>query len=82
MPDPVLKPEFEYYLAHQKELIAKYPGQYVAIKGREVLGAYPTELGAIRETSKTHQLGTFLVQKCEPGDENYTRSFHSRVAFV
>jgi hypothetical protein len=82
MPEPVLKPEFEYYLAHQPDLIAKYRGQFVVIKGGAVLGAYPTELGAIRETSKTHQLGTFLVQKCEPGEENYTRSFHSRVAFV
>jgi len=34
------------------------------------------------ETSKKFELGTFLVQKVEPGTESYTQTFHSRVAFA
>jgi hypothetical protein len=36
----------------------------------------------VKEASKAHQLGTFLVQKCGPGQDNFTQSFHSRVSFA
>jgi hypothetical protein len=78
----MLKKEFEYYLKHQDELVAKYNGKVIVIKDCKILGSYATELEAIRETTKTHELGTFLVQKCEPGSESYTQTFHSRVAFT
>ena len=77
-----LEREFNYYLQHQDELVSKYKGKFVVIKGDEVLGAYNIELEAIEKTSKDHKLGTFLVQKCEPGTESYTQTFHSRVAFA
>jgi len=77
-----LQKEFEYYRAHQDELVEKFRGKFVVIKGEEVLGAYSNELEAIQKTSKTHELGTFFVQRCEPGTENYTATFHSRVVFA
>jgi hypothetical protein len=76
-----LKKEFEYYLANQDDLVSKYKDKYVVIKDSQVLGAYDSEIEAIQQTSKEHELGTFLVQKCEPGEESYTQTFHSRVAF-
>jgi hypothetical protein len=82
MPEPALKPEFEYYLAHQPELVATYKGKFIVIKGQKVIGAYDTDIEAVTETAKTHELGTFLVQKCEPGAESYTQTFHSRVSFA
>jgi hypothetical protein len=81
MPTP-LKAEFDYYVAHQDELVAKYHGLFVVIRGNEVLGAFKSELEAVREVSKKYPAGTFLVQKCEPGKENYTQSFHSQVTFA
>ena len=81
MPSP-LQSEFEFYIEHQKELVAKYRGKYVVIKDRSVIGAYDDELQAVRETSKRHKLGTFLVQLCEPGEDTYTQTFHSRVSFA
>jgi hypothetical protein len=75
-----LEPEFEFFLKHQNELVEQYGGKVVAIKGETVLGAFDDVAEAVRETSKTHALGTFLVQKCEPGVEAYTQIFHSRVA--
>ncbi len=76
-----LKADFEYYLAHQDELVEKYDGKFVVIKDGEVLGAYDDELTAIGETQRSHKLGTFLVQKVSRGNSDYTQTFHSRVVF-
>ena len=78
----MLEKEFDYYLSHQDELVKKYRGKHVVIVGEEVIGAFEDEMEAIRETSKTHEMGTFFVQQCEPGDENYTQRFYSRVVFA
>ncbi len=78
----LLEKEFDFYLAHQDELVRRFNGKYIVIKGEEVLGAYDSDLAAIEETAKTHELGTFLVQLCSPGKESYTTHFHSRVAFA
>jgi hypothetical protein len=77
----LLEPEFDYFIGHQDELVRKYQGKFVVIKNQEVVGIYDSELQAVKETSKTHELGTFLVQKCEPGSESYTQVYHSRVLF-
>ena len=77
-----LKEAFDYYLSHQEELVRRYNGRFIAIKNRQVLGDFASELEAVREVSKLHELGTFLVQFVEPGQEAYTQTFHSRVAFA
>lgn len=74
--------EFDYYLDHQQELVRQYPGKFLAIKGQSVIGVFDAELEAIKETSKEHELGTFLVQKCEALDRGHTQTFHSRVSFA
>lgn len=77
-----LEKEFNYYLEHQDELIREYNGKFVVIKDDAVIGEYESELEAVEETSKRHELGTFLVQKCVPGSESYTHTYHSRVMFA
>ena len=79
--DKRLLDAFEYYLAHQDEIVAKYNGRVVAIKGRQVLGAYDDQITAIRETAKTQELGSFIVQKVSPGEKDYTITVHSQVVF-
>ncbi len=76
-----LKKEFEYYLAHQDEMVEKYDGKYIVIRDGEVLGAYDDELTAVTETQKSHELGTFLVQKVSRGTSDYSQTFHSRAVF-
>lgn len=73
--------EFHYYLEHQQELVEKYNGKYIVIKDCLVIGSYDEQLEAVKQTAQTHDLGTFLVQKVEPGNAAYTQTFHSRVAF-
>jgi hypothetical protein len=74
-----LEAEFRYYLAHQSELVKRHSGKVLAIKDQSVIGVFDSEAEAVRETSNKHELGTFLIQLCEPGQDAYTRTFHSRV---
>lgn len=78
----LLEIEFKYYLDHQEDLVREYKGKFVVIKNQQVLGAYDSEIEAIEVTMQDHELGTFLIQKCEPGSESYTQTYHSRVTFV
>lgn len=77
-----LEREFNFYLEHQDELVEKYNGKFIVVKNDEVLGAYNSMLEALQTTTKTHEMGTFLVQKCSPGSDDYTATYHSRVAFA
>jgi len=76
----MLEKEFDYYKTHQDELVAKFAGKYIVIVGEEVVGAYDAAIDAYTKTQKEHALGTFLIQHCLPGVENYTLTFHSRVS--
>lgn len=78
----MLEKEFNYYLANQAELVKKYKGKYIVIKGETVIGSYDAEDVAFFETEKEHETGTFLIQLCEPGEGSYTQTFHSRVTFA
>ncbi len=77
-----LEKEFNYYLEHQDEIVKEHNGKFVVIKENEVLGAFDSEVEAINKTLEEHDLGTFLVQKCEPGKASFTQTYHSRVVFM
>ena len=77
----MLEKEFKYYLDHQIELVEKFNGKFLVIKGEEVIGVYDAEDTAYFETLKIHAAGTFLIQFCELGDNSYTQVYHSRVSF-
>lgn len=74
----ILEKEFEYYKKNQKELVDKFTGKFIVIKDLQVLGAYDSVKEALDETTKHHEMGTFLIQKCEPGDNSYKQTFYSR----
>ena len=80
MTSPLAK-EFDYYLANQDEIVQKYDGMVAVIKDLSVIGVYTTEMDAVAETQKTHELGTFLIQKVSEGTEAYTHTLHSGAVF-
>lgn len=80
--DSNLKKDFEYYVANQAEFVKRFNGKFIVIKNGKVLGSYDDQASAVAQTTKEHDLGTFLVQKVEPGTGAYTQTFHSRVAFA
>ena len=73
--------EFQFYLDNQSAMVEKYDGKVIAVKGGRVLGAYDSYLDALTETAKSHEEGTFLLQRVSEGEKDYTATFHSRVAF-
>ena len=74
--------QFKYYIDHQAELVEKYSGKFVVIKDCRIIGASDSEFEVVNMTSEQYELGTFLVRKCEPGNESYTQTYHSRVALA
>jgi len=52
--------------------VQKHRGKVLVLKDRQVVGVYDTLLTAYLEAQKTYQLGTFMLQRCEPGPEAYT----------
>ncbi len=78
----MLEKEFEYYLDHQDELVKKYSGKYLVIIGEEVVNSFDTMEDAYEWSSGKYELGTFLIQYCAPGKDNYTQTFHTRVRFA
>ena len=77
----MLEKEFKYYIEHQAELLEKYNGRVIVIKGQEVIGDYDSEAEAYTQSLIAHELGTFLIQVCLPGTDAFTHTFHSRVVF-
>ena len=77
-----LESEFEFYRQNQADFVDRYNGKVVVLKEHKVIGVFENETDAIEETKKKHELGTFLVQRVGPGEQSYTQTFHSRVAFA
>lgn len=80
----MLQDEFKYYLENQEELSKKHFSRFIIIKNKEVIGDYGSEVEAILSARNDFglELGTFLVQQCMPGVDNYTQYFHSRALFA
>lgn len=64
--------ELEFFKENQTELVEKFDGKFLVIKGNEVLGAYETPIDALNEGIKKAELGSFMIQPCEPGPGAYT----------
>lgn len=75
----MLEKEYNYFNIHRDEFIEKFKGKFIVIKNESVLGHFNTMQEAISETSKSHELGSFLVQECIPEEQNI-QHFHTRVA--
>jgi len=67
-----LDKQFQYYLAHQDEIVEKYNGKWVVIKDDAVVDAYDTKEEAYWESPAKYNVGTFMIMHCTPGDEAYT----------
>ena len=81
MTDSYLQRQLEYFKMHQEELVKKHEGKFLVISDQKVQGVYDTEIEAYTDAKNKFDLGTFLIQQCLSGQESYTQTFHSRVAF-
>ena len=53
-----------YFKTNLNELIEKYKGRFIVIKKAEVISDYECFDDAYKNTIKTEELGTFLIQQC------------------
>ncbi|MBK8562792.1 MAG: hypothetical protein IPN76_05465 [Saprospiraceae bacterium] len=60
--------EFLWYKKHETELLLRYKGRYLVIKGEQVIADYESKVKAWQETLKNHQPGSFIIHHCAPVD--------------
>lgn len=65
----MLEKEYQYFLDNEEKLLNIYRGKYIVIKDGEVIASYNTIGEAYIETVKDYELGTFMIHKCIPEEE-------------
>lgn len=64
--------ELQYFISNQNELVGKYPGKVLVIMGNQVIGVYSSALEAYTSAKEKFEIGSFMIQPCEPGPNAYT----------
>lgn len=72
--------DFDYFIDNTEDFYRQYGKKFLAIKHGAVLGVYDNFMGAVKETAKSEELGTFIVQKCLKNREDGVVHFQSNVA--
>jgi len=77
-----LEKEYRYFLEIMPDLAEKHgAGNYVAIKGHDILGVYASYEDAAKAVYQEHEQGTVLVQRIEESIDAMTVYLHTpRVA--
>lgn len=71
------KDNYDYYKSHLDELCKKFNNKYIAIKEQNIIGVYESFDQAFTETSKTEELGTFIIQLCSKDETSTVNYFYS-----
>ena len=73
-----LEMEYRYFLEIMGDLAEKHgAGNYVAIKGHDVLGVYSSYEAAAEAVYQEHEPGTILLQRIEDSIEAMTVYLHT-----
>jgi hypothetical protein len=75
-----LRKQFDYYIANQDDLVARFDGRFVVIANEQVVGDFDAEVDAYAFGMENYEAGSFMIQRVAPGKDNYSQTFHSRVA--
>ena len=73
----VFQQELDFFMAHQDELVRAHRGKVLVIRGTLVVGVYSSPLEAYIEAQKSYQLGSFMIQRCEPGPGAFSATVSS-----
>ena len=77
----MLKDDFKYYTDNQEEIVKDHLGEFVVIKDSAVIGYFKEESKALK-SMKDHELGTFLVKKCQELGSDIVTFYNNSVAFA
>jgi hypothetical protein len=64
--------ELAYFIKNQDELVRRFKGTVLVIRGNEIAGAYKTPMEAYLAAKEQYAPGTYMLQPCEPGPGAYT----------
>ena len=68
----MLEEERQYYNENREAWATRYPGQFVLVKGRKLIGAYDTMEAALAEGARLFGLNSFLIRRAsEVEQENH-----------
>jgi hypothetical protein len=76
-----LQKQFDWYRAHQTELVKNFDGRWIVVVREQVAGDFESELAAYEFAQPQFTAGEFLIQLVTTGDQSYSQTFHSRVSF-
>ncbi len=65
-----LKEELALFAEKRAELLQRCPGQFALIKGRELIGTYPTQEAAYEEGFRRFLQAPFLVKRIVAQEES------------
>lgn len=65
------KQDFDYFTENYDSLFKEYGHTFLAIRNKEVLGAYNSVHEAISDLSSTYEVGTYIIQECTGDDSAY-----------
>jgi hypothetical protein len=74
----VLDREYETYEKYRARLVAEHDGEYVVIKGEEVIGVWPTVHEALVEAGRRFPFQPVMVDRISAVDEVVTMSANVR----
>ena len=75
-----LDKNYKYFKENKKDLIKKFPEEYLVIVDENVVFHSKDRNNAI-EFVKTLKACTYILQKCEQKEEDNIQMFHTRVSF-
>ncbi len=71
---------YEYYKKEEKDLIKKYPNQFIVICKEEVV-FHDENLNKVIDFARELEAGTYIIQNCETDEVDKVQAFHTRVTF-
>ena len=71
--EPDRKSDFDFFIENYQELYKKYGHCFLAIKNKNILGAYNSVAEAISKLAPNYEVGSYIIQECT-GDESAYRT--------
>lgn len=67
--------DYQWFLENYSELYDEFGASFLAIKNKNILGVYSTYADGVRETLRSEEIGTFIVQECNGNSSAYISYF-------
>jgi len=74
----MLEQEFKFYIENQNDLVKNYQGKYLIIKDQQIKGSFDSKTDAYFSGKENFEFGTFLIQKCEPGNMQFSQTYYTQ----